>query len=385
MFIKTFFTFVMNQLNAMVLSCLIFLITSCLQFGENPSGEHLEKMRESQNYSIKKEKFKNRKEDIFEQMSERDSFWDNPSKRFSNNMLFNSNETVPEKLLPEIKPPDIDQFLASTNSIKFIWFGHSTILINIQGTIILIDPVFSKSASPVNFIVPRFQPPVLELEKLPQIDYILISHDHYDHLDMETVLFFKEKNVRFITPLGVTSHLKKWGISESNMFELDWWDSIDFKDVSFVCTPAQHFSGRLALLDVSKTLWASWVVKSESNNFYFSGDSGYDIHYKEIGEKHGPFDLVFMDSGQYNERWREVHNMPEEAIQGFLDLQGKVLVPIHWGMFNLAIHNWYDPIQESVKYSSKYDVELMTPKLGQLVSMDQQNKFEKWWSNLIDD
>ena len=149
MFIKTFFTFVMNQLNAMVLSCLIFLITSCLQFGENPSGEHLEKMRESQNYSIKKEKFKNRKENIFEQMSERDSFWDNPSKRFSNNMLFNSNETVPEKLLPEIKPPEFNQFLASTNSIKFIWFGHSTILINIKGTIILIDPVLPKSASPV--------------------------------------------------------------------------------------------------------------------------------------------------------------------------------------------------------------------------------------------
>jgi len=380
---KILLPFIMNQLGLMALSCLLFFTTSCLQFGENPSGDHLERMRKSENYSIEKEKFKNRKENIFEQMSERDSFWDNPSQRFSNNMLFNSNETVPEQLLPEIKHPDIDKFLDSTNNIKFIWLGHSTILVNIQNTIILIDPVFSKAASPVSFIVPRFQPPVLELKNLPQIDYILISHDHYDHLDMETILFFKEKDVKFITPLGVTSHLKKWGISESNLFELDWWKTINFDGISFICTPAQHFSGRLGLWEYSKTLWASWVVKSGNNNFYFSGDSGYDVHYKEIGKKHGPFDLVFMDSGQYNERWREVHNMPEEAIQGFLDLQGKILIPIHWGMFNLSIHNWYDPIQESVKYSSKYGVELMTPKLGQLVSLDRKNIFEKWWEDLI--
>ena len=367
----------------LILFSALFFLTSCIQFGENPSGEHLEQIQKSPNYSIEDESFKNRREQLFEEMRARDRFWDNPSKRFSNNMLFNSRETVPQTDLPEIKPPNIEEFLKPTKSIKFIWFGHSSMLVNINNVIILIDPVFSDAASPVSFIVPRFQPPVLGLENLPKIDYILISHDHYDHLDMETILYFKEKKVKFITPLGVTSHLKKWRIAESKLFELDWWEEIKFKGISFVCTPAQHFSGRLGTLNVSKTLWASWVVKSDSINFYYSGDSGYDIHYKQIGDKYGPFDLAFIDSGQYNIRWREVHNLPEEAAQAFLDLKGKALVPVHWGMFNLSIHDWFEPIEESERYAEKYGIDLMTPKLGQLVSLDRQNIFEKWWKRLI--
>ena len=358
-------------------------ISSCIQFGENPKGSDYKRIIKSPNYSTKDKKFQNRVENLLEKISDRDSFWDNPKKRFSNNMLFNSNETVPEDHLPEIKPPNIKDFLRNTDSIKFIWFGHSTILINIRNIIILIDPIFSKSASPVNFIVPRFQPPVLELDKLPKIDYILISHDHYDHLDMDTILYFKEKNVKFLTPLGVTSHMKRWGIDQAKLKEFDWWDSIVLPEVTFICTPAQHFSGRLGLWKTSQTLWASWVVISGDKRFFFSGDSGFDIHYKQIGDRHGPFDLVFMDSGQYNTRWKEVHNMPEEALQGFIDLRGKYLVPVHWGMFNLAIHNWYDPIQESTKYASKFNVNIMTPKLGQLVKLNQKNIFEDWWLNLI--
>ena len=235
-----------------------------MQFGENPKGKHLEIIKGSPNYSVEDEKFVNRKEII------NLGFWDDPAAWFSNNMILNFNETVPKEVLPEIKPPDIYQFLEPTDSIKFIWFGHSTLLINIQNTIILVDPVFSKSASPVNFIVPRFQPPVLEINKLPNIDYILISHDHYDHLDMETILYFKNKNVKFITPLGVTSHMKKWGINEANLLELDWWDSIKLKDITFVCTPSRHYSGRLVSWKTSKTLWASWVVQSGEKSFYFA-------------------------------------------------------------------------------------------------------------------
>ena len=355
----------------------LILLTSCIQFGENPKGKQLERIQNSPNYSIADEKFINRKKIKFL------GFWDEPVKWFSNNMFIYFNETIPENKLPEIKPPDINKFLEPTESIKFIWFGHSTLLINIQNIITLVDPVFSKSASPVNFIVPRFQPPVLEINKLPNIDYILISHDHYDHLDMETILYFKDKDVKFITPLGVTSHMIKWGINETNLVELDWWDTIKIKDILFVCTPSRHYSGRLVSWKTSKTLWASWVVQSVDKSFYFSGDSGFDIHYKEIGDKYGPFDLVFMDSGQYNKRWEGTHNMPEEAILGFLDLKGKYLVPVHWGMFNIAVHNWYDPIQESVIYSSKYGVTLMTPKLGQLVYLNKSNNFENWWNLLI--
>ena len=205
-----------------------------MQFGENPKGKHLEIIKDSPNYSVEDEKFINRKKIKFL------GFWDEPVKWLSNNMFINFNETIPENKLPEIKPPDINKFLEPTESIKFIWFGHSTLLINIQNIIILVDPVFSKSASPVNFIVPRFQPPVLEINRLPNIDYILISHDHYDHLDMETILYFKNKDVKFITPLGVTSHMLKWGINETNLVELDWWDTIKFKDIKFVCTPSRQ-------------------------------------------------------------------------------------------------------------------------------------------------
>ena len=374
----------MNKISLVTLSSFLFF-ASCTQFGENPSGDHLEEMKKSPNYDVEINRFKNRIENMWEQMGERDSFWDNPRKRISNNYFFNSAETVPENKLPEVKPPNIKEFIKSTESIKFIWLGHSTLLVNIKNTIILIDPVFSKAASPVSFLVKRFQPPVLELKDLPRIDYVLISHDHYDHLDMETVIFFKGKDVKFITPLGVTSHLKSWDIDRSKLFEADWWGTLEFEGITFICTPAQHFSGRLATFSGFKTLWASWIVKTESNSFYFSGDSGYDIHYKEIGDKYGPFELVFMDSGQYNERWREGHNMPDEAAQAVLDLKGKAMVPIHWGMFNLAIHDWYEPVEESEKYAEKFGIKLMTPKLGQLVSMERQNVFEKWWEDLMDE
>jgi L-ascorbate metabolism protein UlaG (beta-lactamase superfamily) len=375
MYIKKFILVILNS---------FFLLASCSQFGENPSGDHLDKIKKSPNYNTEEERFENRIENMWDQMSEKDSFWANPQKRIFNNYFFNSAQTVPEVELPEVKPPNIKEFMQSTEGIKFIWFGHSTLLVNIKNIIVLIDPVFSVAASPVSFIVKRFQPPVLELKDLPRIDYILISHDHYDHLDMETVIYFKEKDVKFITPLGVTSHLKRWGVHESKLFETDWWGKLEFEGITFVCTPAQHFSGRFATFSSFKTLWSSWIVKTESNSFYFNGDSGYDIHYKQIGDSYGPFDLAFIDSGQYNERWREVHNMPEEAAQAVLDLKGKAMVPIHWGMFNLAMHDWFEPVEESEKYAKKYGIKLMTPKLGQLVSTERQNVFEKWWKDLID-
>ena len=373
-----------NQLG--FFSLLIFSTYSllgCSQLGENPSGTYLEELKKSPNYSIENKRFKNRRENLLEELGEEDSFWKNPMKRFSNNMLFNPNQTVPAKTLPEVRPPNIQKFLEPTGSIKFIWFGHSTILVNIRNTIVLVDPIFSPSASPVNFIVPRFQPPVLDLQELPKIDVVLISHDHYDHLDMHTVQYLKDYVSKFVVPLGVSAHLRSWGVQDIQITELDWWKSFDFMGVSFTSTPAQHFSGRQALFNTQQTLWSSWVVQSGNVSFYFSGDSGYDVHYKQIGEQFGPLDLVFIDSGQYNVRWKGVHNLPEEAVQASIDLKGRYLVPVHWGMFNLAIHNWYDPIQESEKFSKKHNVKLMTPKLGQLISLEDQTMTSDWWSNLI--
>ena len=367
--------------------CVIIMIlqfSGCDQFGSIPKDDDYLRMKKSSNYNIPEDKFVNQNSDVMENVKKNSGFWANPRKNMANNYFFNSNITEPETLLPEDKTSLNENFVKSSNNIKFAWLGHSSILMSINNKIILIDPIFSPSASPFSWLIKRYQPPVFKLKELPKVDFILISHDHYDHLDMETILYFKNKNVKFITPLGVTSHMKKWGINEANLLELDWWDSIKYKDITFVCTPSRHYSGRLVSWKTSKTLWASWVVQSGEKSFYFSGDSGFDTHYKEIGNKYGPFDLVFMDSGQYNIRWKGTHNMPEEAILGFLDLKGKYLVPVHWGMFNIAIHNWYDPIQESVKYSSIYGVNLMTPKLGQIVELNQNNFFENWWNDLID-
>lgn len=366
--------------NLMVLSSLLlsfFLLISCSSFGNDPEGEHLKDISKSPHFDRKKQKFFNRQADALAKMRKRMSFW-----RSSKEYFFGSGIRVPKSTLPEIKPPDIQEFLKATDGVKFIWFGHSTILVNFENTIILFDPVLSGSASPFSFLVKRFQPPVLAVEKLPKIDYIVISHDHYDHLDMETIQFFRDKKTKFITPLGVTSHIKSWGITADRMQELDWWQNHIVEDLEFICTPAQHFSGRSGM-EGNKTLWASWIIKSKNHRLYFSGDSGYDIHFKQIGEKYGPFDLAFVENGQYNKMWHEVHLLPRETAQAFLDLQGKKMVPIHWGMFELSLHDWYEPVELSEKYSIEHKFDLLTPKLGQLVDLEKPNTFEKWWKRFM--
>ncbi|MEM7179586.1 MAG: MBL fold metallo-hydrolase [Spirochaetota bacterium] len=354
-----------------------FAMISCSSFGSDPEGEHLQKIQESPQYDKKKEKFVNRREAAMDKMRENMSMW----KAFKE-FAFGSGNRVPKKKLPEIKPPDIKEFLQETDGIKFIWFGHSTILVNYENTIILFDPVLSGSAAPFSFLVQRFQPPILKATELPKIDYVVISHDHYDHLDMETIQSFKDKKTKFVTPLGVTSHIKSWGIPQDRLLELDWWESTTLGNLEFICTPAQHFSGR-AGSNEAKTLWGSWVVKSETHRLYFSGDSGYDIHFKQIGDKYGPFDVAFVENGQYNKMWHEVHLLPEETAQAFLDLKGKKMVPIHWAMFELSLHDWYEPIVKSEENAKKLGIDLLTPKFGQIVSVTEENIFERWWQKFL--
>ena len=363
--------------------CIIFLVVGgCDQFGKIPHGAHLTKIKDSSNYDPVREEFLNLNRDVLNEMGKGHSFWDDPLKRLKHNYFFNKNETVPKVKLPEYTLGIPKDFGNSRDTIKFIWLGHSSLLVSIDDKILLIDPIFSRYAAPVPFLIKRFQMPVIPIEDLPDIDHILISHDHYDHLDMETIAYFRNKNISFITPLGVGSHLRRWGIDEKKIFELDWGESIELKGLKFNCTPAQHFSGRMASIRALKTLWASWVVKSETKSFYFSGDSGYGQHYKNIGRTHGPFNLVFMDSGQYNERWRAVHNMPEEVIQGFSDLQGEHLIPVHWAMFSLSLHNWYDPGLEISKRAEIQNISVLTPKIGEPVDLNRIISFEKWWENI---
>lgn len=352
-------------------------LAACSAFGKDPESKHLEKISNSPQFDKKRDSFVNRRPDILEKMREDQSMF-----TLTLAFLFGGEKhRSPSKKLPEMKP-DLEEFLKKSTQIKFIWFGHSTFLINFDGTIILFDPVFSGAASPVSFAVKRFQPPVLKLEELPEIHYIVISHDHYDHLDMETIQFFKSKKTKFITPLGVISHLREWGIEEERLTELDWWESLNIENLEFILTPAQHFSGRKGAKQM-KTLWGSWIVRNKTQSMYFSGDSGFDTHFKTIGDKYGPFDLTFIENGQYDLKWKEVHVLPEETAQAFIDLKGKRLVPVHWGMFDLALHSWYDPIEKLEKEAAKKNINLLTPKFGQLVKLEEETIFEKWWKSFI--
>ena len=365
-----------KKLNKKIVNLLLLIFIQCSAFGSNPEGVHLEKIKQSPQYNTQKEMFVNRRTNLVEEMRNNFSYW-----KLINAYIFGKQERVPQKKLPEVSP-DIAKFLQKKDTLSFIWFGHSTFIVNFGGKVILFDPVFSDYASPIQFFVKRFQDPVLKLKELPEIDYILISHDHYDHLDMETIKFYKGKKTIFITPLGVISHLKGWGIPENRLIELDWWQSISLGDIEVICTPAQHFSGRTGT-NSNKTLWGSYVVRNKSNSLYFSGDSGYDTHFRDIGNKYGPFDVTFIENGQYNPMWKEVHVLPEETAQAFLDLKGKRLVPVHWGMFSLSLHDWYEPIEELEKYSKLKNIDLYTPKIGQLVILSEENIFERWWKLLM--
>jgi L-ascorbate metabolism protein UlaG (beta-lactamase superfamily) len=245
---------------------------------------------------------------------------------------------------------------------------------------LLLDPVFT-NAAPLPFLVTRFQKPVLEMEELPPIDLILISHDHYDHLDKQSIAFFRDKETQFIVPLGVSSYLKGWGIDESRITELDWWQEISFSSLKVACTPSQHFSGRRGPRG-NKTLWASWAVIGENERFYFSGDSGFDTHFAEIGEKYGPFDVAFMESGQYNPMWHMTHMFPEESVNGGIALKAKSIQPIHWGMFRLSTHDWFEPPEEVRRFGTEKNIMINTPILGEIVQPSTPQVFRAWWRDV---
>ena len=368
----------------MMIAGALLLLSRCEQFGAVPTGSDHQRMTLSQNYNPDQDIFVNEDPDVIEEMLAHSGFWANPRKNLSNNFLFNPNTPTPNAPLPEVRGPLPDDLRDTSDTVKFTWLGHATVLASINGKTILFDPVFSESAAPVSWAVKRYQPPAIGIEELPPIDFIVISHDHYDHLDMNAVKFFKESNTRFLVPLGVASHLEYWGISRDKVTEFDWWQSRNIAGITFTCAPAQHFSGRTGTIAMQKTLWSSWAVRTEATSVYFSGDSGYAGHFKEIGDRLGPFDLTFIDAGQYNERWRQVHNLPPEVMDAFDDLRGDILVPIGWGMFTLALHDWYEPPVEISSRAFEIGATVAIPRFGEWVDIRQRLPDKKWWEPLIE-
>lgn len=259
------------------------------------------------------------------------------------------------------------------------WYGHSAFKIEWQGKTILIDPMLGPVASPVSFGSKRYKyTSPIDLEAFEHIDAIIISHDHYDHLDYHSIMKLKDRTDHFYAPLGVGSHLKFWGIAPEKITELDWWQKAQLDDIQLIATPSRHFSGR-GIADRNSTQWASWVLLGEKQKIYFSGDGGYGPHFKEIGEKYGPFDLAMMECGQYNTAWHDIHMMPEESVQAGIDVGGKILMPIHWGAFNLAIHTWVDPIERFTKTAREKEVSMIHPQIGQNFLIGEAFKPIEWW------
>ncbi len=272
-----------------------------------------------------------------------------------------------------------------SDTTRLIWFGHSTFLLEMDGKKILIDPMLSQKPSPISFLgATRYSKdlPILA-EKPPFIDAVILSHDHYDHLDYESIQKLKEKVGQFFTPLGLGNHLIEWGVEKEKINELNWWDSIEFETIKLICTPARHFSGR-GIFDRATTLWCSWVIEGKIDNLFFSGDSGYDTHFKQIGENFGPFDIALMECGQYNENWKLLHIMPEEAAQAAIDLKSKLILPMHWGGFTLAFHDWTDPIERVLNKAKELNILVTTPKIGEPVILGNSSfPKEKWWIDFI--
>lgn len=339
------------------------------QFGGKPTKESLVKIENSPNYNGDGT-FKN--QEITIQMT--DFKWTTVPKFFTN-----GGNKVPKSELPQ-KQLHKSYFDNEPKQPRITWFGHSTLFIEMEGINIFIDPMLGEVPAPHPLLGnARFNKELpISIEDLPEIDLVLISHDHYDHLDYASIQQLHSKVKQFYVPLGIKSHLTEWGVDASKIIEFDWWESKFLNGVEFVATPARHFSGRG--FTRNNTLWSSWVLKSDKNSIFFSGDSGYGKHFKEIGEKYGPFDFAMLECGQYNEQWAHIHMTPEETIQASIDVKSNLSMPIHWGAFKLALHSWDDPIMRVTAKAKELNVKIATPKVGEAIILNEKGfPSEKWW------
>jgi L-ascorbate metabolism protein UlaG (beta-lactamase superfamily) len=351
----------------------ILLVVAVLKivpdFGGTVQGERLLRAKASSSYGA--DAFTN---DPPQKQFAIADLWDWLEKSFSGDEV-----RVPPVSLPVVKPDPALFHNPVAPGLRVIWLGHASVLLEIDGVRLLTDPVLSKRASPFQFMGPiRFHPSPIALGKLPKIDAVVISHDHYDHLDMATVKHLAGKGTRFFVPLGIGAHLERWGVPDKQITELDWWEAGKVGSVVIHCTPTRHYSGRRGT-DYNATLWSSWSIIGSRHRAYYSGDTGYADHFLNIGNKFGPFDLTIIKVGSYGDSWLDIHMDPEHAVQANIDLNGKRMLPVHWATFNLAYHGWKEPIERSVAAARKNNVILLTPRLGEAMGIRGKYTGTRWW------
>lgn len=358
-----------------LLSLSVYLFLQHPQFGAKAEGERLQRVTNSPNYSDGR-------------------FWNieptamytgqTPQEGNALSRLFKFFMNRPEGLYPEGEIPSSKTDLSDLDSDRdfVIWFGHSSYLFQLDGKRYLVDPVFSEDAAPLPFLNEAFNGTHIYSPKdIPPVDYVLISHDHWDHLDYPTLQAIQPRVGKIITGLGVGAHIERWGYTDEQLIEADWSDSFEDESASIHVVPARHYSGRV--LDRNQTLWVGFVIETPERRVYISGDSGYGKHIEQIHERFGRFDLVTIDHGQYDDRWANIHQTPEQAVQATKELNGDALLFNHIGKFSIANHPWQEPFSRLIKASQSEGVALLTPQIGEPVYFDDEEKvFTPWWESV---
>ncbi len=339
------------------------------QFGKNPSGEHRKKVNQSLNY--KNGSFKNL---LPTQMI---------PKEVSVMDMMKDYFTTPSDRIPKHSVPSVKTNINEIDSDKPVitWFGHSSYHIFAEGKRILVDPVFCGHASPFPFMVKAFKGTErYSASDFNQVDILILTHDHYDHLDYQSLYQLKGRVKKVVCSLGVSSHLVFWGYNKELITELDWWESVSLFGLTLTAAPARHFSGRL--LKRAQTLWSSFILQTKNHQVFLGGDSGYGDHFNEIGKRFGGFDIALLECGQYNTKWPMIHMMPEETVQANIDLRSKMLLPVHWGKFALAFHSWNEPIQRVTDRASQLSVDITAPKIGESFIVGEKGIVVAWWNEV---
>ena len=341
--------------------------------GAAPEGERLERIRRSPNY----------RDGAFRNPDATSLGVEGGTGRMLRQWLFGDEQRVPPRPIPIVVRSAADFALPPASGLRATWLGHSTVLVEIDGARVLLDPVWARRASPSTLIGPkRFHAPPLALEDLPPLDAIMASHDHYDHLDRGVVKALAgsaaQARARFVVPLGVGAHLERWGVPPERITELDWAESTTVGALTLTATPARHFSGR-GLSDRNHTLWASWSIAGPVHRVFHSGDTGPFAGFADIGARHGPFDLTLIKIGAYGETWPDIHLTPEQAVDVHSKLRGRLLLPIHWGTFNMAFHAWDEPVERVVVAATAGGAPLVVPRPGESVEPARPAPVEPWW------
>lgn len=353
-----------------LLGIAIFVFMQQPKFGKIPRGERLERIQKSPHF----------RDGEFKNLNRTPQMTNEGGVRQMMKEFFSAENKKPKNVIHTIKTDLLN--LAPDKDI-LVWFGHSSYFLQIDGKRILVDPVFSDSASPFSFSVKAFEGTNgYSVNDIPEIDYLVITHDHWDHLDYKTVLKLKQKVGIIITGLGTGSHFERWGFNKTSIIEMDWFENTDFENgFIFHATPARHFSGRGVIH--KKTLWASFVLQTPTMKIFIGGDGGYDTHFAEIGKTFGEIDLAILENGQFNKSWKYIHMMPKQVLQAAKDLNAKRLLPVHSMRFALANHSWDEPLKTIVELNREINVSLLTPKIGEQVNLkDTTQVFSKWWEEI---